>query len=196
MKYSTTIIELISGPGTGKSTTAALIYAFLKMNKESTELAREYVKKWAWEGRTISGPDEYYFVGKQIHEESQYFNKIKFVVTDKPLLMDILYARKYASATIAKGIEESVMSYYRSTLESGHGHLRVFLNRTKPYVPEGRYEDEQTARNMDKQLLDLMKEFCMHYSIINTDIKSILSFVGDLVTLKDESLIQLLAGPN
>ena len=37
------------------------------------ELAREYVKRWAWERRGISPYDQFYFLGKQIREETQRF---------------------------------------------------------------------------------------------------------------------------
>ena len=71
--------------GHRKSTSAAQLFAELKQRHVSTELAREYVKKWAWEGRKISGFDEYYFVGHQIREESLLFGKVDYIVTDKPL---------------------------------------------------------------------------------------------------------------
>ena len=54
----TQIISLHSGPGTGKSTSAAQLFAELKQRHCSVELVREYVKKWAWEGRKISGFDD------------------------------------------------------------------------------------------------------------------------------------------
>jgi len=164
----TKIITLYGGPGVGKSTTSAHIFAELKQRQSSVELVREYVKKWAWQGRKISGYDEFYFVGKQIHEESTLFGKVDYIVTDKPLIMDIYYSQRYASKTIAKGIRAAVTSFYAAAAEDGHQHLHVFLTRSKPYDARGRYEDEATARQMDGEIRDMLIELSYVYTVMPT----------------------------
>jgi len=47
----TRVINLLGGPGVGKSTAAAKLFAKYKDEGKSVELVREYVKDWAWEGR-------------------------------------------------------------------------------------------------------------------------------------------------
>lgn len=172
----TRILTLYGGPGTGKSTTAARVFTMFKELGVSVEMAREYVKRWAWEGRQISGFDEYYFVGKQIREESHLFNKVDYIVSDKPLVMDIYYARKYASPTIAKGIEGAVTSFYQAAAEHGHRHFHLFLRRSKTYDPRGRYEDEQTALAMDGEIRLLLEELRYPYEECDTDDQSVVTY--------------------
>lgn len=50
-EIKTRVITLWGGPGSGKSTMAAEIYARLKRQLCNVEMVREYVKGWAWEGR-------------------------------------------------------------------------------------------------------------------------------------------------
>jgi ABC-type multidrug transport system ATPase subunit len=66
----TTIINLFGGPGSGKSTTAAYLYAGLKNQGVNAELIREYVKDWAYESRTVGVFDQLYFFGKQVRRET------------------------------------------------------------------------------------------------------------------------------
>ncbi len=179
----TKIVTFYSGPGTGKSTSSALLFAWLKMNGHSAELAREYVKKWAWEGRKISGMHEFLFVGKQIDEESRLFDKVDFVVSDKPLLMDIVYSRRYATPTIARGIEAAVRSYLDAVVEAGHQHVHVYLRRSKPYDQRGRYESEDLARAMDLEVLALLRELFIPFEMIATDEDSIKAFGARLVAM-------------
>jgi len=160
---------------------AAALFAELKQRHVSTELAREYVKKWAWEGRKISGFDEYYFVGHQIREESLLFGKVDYIVTDKPLLMDIYYSERYAGPTIARGIRAAVTSYYDACTEAGHKHLHVFLKRSKPYDPRGRFEDEQTARSMDAEIKALLQSLGYDFEEIETSEAAIKAYAGRLL---------------
>ena len=176
----TQIITLYGGPGTGKSTTSAHMFAEMKQRGLSVELVREYVKKWAWQGRKISGYDEYLFVGKQIHEEATLFGKVDYIVTDKPLIMDIYYAERYANPSIARGIRTAVLSYYEAAAKDGHTHKHVFLRRSKPYDARGRYQDETTARSMDDEIRELLISIGFDFTEMSTTPNSIKEFCAAL----------------
>ena len=46
---NTLVINLFSGPGVGKSTTAAMVFAKLKMNGVDCEMALEFAKEKVWD---------------------------------------------------------------------------------------------------------------------------------------------------
>lgn len=149
MTQRTLIVELYAGPSSGKSTYAAALYAQLKQAKVSVELAREYVKRWAWEGRAIGAFDEYYVLGKQIHEESSLLGKVAVVVTDRPVLLSTVYASLYAPPRIAQGIRNAVTSYYDAVAEAGHRRIAVRMKRRGDYDARGRFEDADQAAVVD-----------------------------------------------
>lgn len=149
MKRSSLIVELYAGPSSGKSTFAAALYAQLKEAQVPVELAREYVKRWAWEGRAIGPFDEYYVLGKQIHEESSLLGKVAVIVTDRPVLLSTVYASLYAPARIAQGIRQAVSSYYDAAAEAGHRRIAVRMKRRRDYDPRGRFEDADQAAVVD-----------------------------------------------
>ena len=64
MREKPLVINLYGGPGTGKSTTAAHVFALLKQRDVNAELVREYAKDIVWEGRThlLSGVFPYQLV--------------------------------------------------------------------------------------------------------------------------------------
>jgi hypothetical protein len=147
---TTTIISIYGGPGAGKSTSAAYMYYLFKAAGENVELVREYVKDWAWEGRKINTYDQLYFLGKQIRHESMLFGKVKWLVTDSPIFMNLYYASIYCTPKLSDGIKSAVLGFYQQTLEDGLKHYHVLLQRTNPYVSEGRYQSETEALNIDK----------------------------------------------
>ena len=160
MHDKTTIINLYGGPGSGKSTSAAYLYYLLKAGGENVELVREYVKDWAWEKRTISTYDQIYFLGKQVRRESMLYGKVKWIVTDSPVMMNLYYAQKYCPRDLAEGVRSATLSFYRQAADDHHKHLHIMLTRNKPYVSEGRYQLEAEAKEIDtgvKRLLEDLK---------------------------------------
>jgi hypothetical protein len=158
----TTIINLYGGPGCGKSTSAAYIYYLLKCAGLNAELVREYVKEWAWENRSIGKFDQLYFLGKQSRKESLLYGKADYVVTDSPVLLSVYYAQRYAPENFAAGLKSAAYSFYWLAKEQGHRHIHVNLNRTKPYNPAGRYQNEQEATEIDGFLTELLAEAQAH----------------------------------
>ncbi|WNM70263.1 nicotinamide-nucleotide adenylyltransferase [Myxococcus phage Mx1] len=148
----TKIINLYGGPGTGKSTSAAYLFYKLKQAGFSVELVREYVKNWAWEKRHISIYDQYYFMGKQIRHESLLFGKVDFIVTDCPVNLSRYYAEKYSPPKIRDGVVAAVEGYYAQCAQDGYEHIHVFMERSKPYNPEGRFQTQGEALVMDAEI--------------------------------------------
>lgn len=148
----TTVVSLFGGPGTGKSTSAAYIFSQLKMRGHSAELVAEYAKTWAWQGRKIGPFDQFYLFGKQVHYESRLLGKVDFIVTDCPVAMGQIYARKYCAPAVALVIEDSTAVYLQEVRNVGHKHFNVQLLRSKPYIQAGRFETEADARDVDARV--------------------------------------------
>lgn len=154
------ILNFYGGPGAGKSTSAAMVYAFLKDKGVNAELVREYVKDWAWENRHPKAYDQLYLLGKQVRRESLLYGKVDVIVTDSPIMLGIYYAEKYGPKHVAHAVRESALSFYRQGQEDGHRHVHVMLERVKKYNPAGRFQTEEQAKDIDvalKSLLDGLK---------------------------------------
>lgn len=155
----TQIINLYGGPSTGKSTSAAYLYFMLKSQNKNVELVREYVKDWAWDNRKINTYDQIYFLGKQTRRESMLYEKVDYIVTDSPVMMGSYYADKYCPKLLADGIRAATKAFYDQAEHDGHKHHHVFLKRSKPYNPSGRYQSEDEAKEMDVELREHMSEY-------------------------------------
>jgi hypothetical protein len=148
----TQVINLYGGPGTGKSTSAALLFAMLKMAGKNAELVREYVKEWAWEGRQPGEFDQLYFMGKQIRKESLLYGKVDWIVTDSPVLLGVYYSQEYAPELIAEAVKKTATNFYDHAHRAKVVHHHVFLERSKQYNPAGRYQTEEEAKKIDVSL--------------------------------------------
>jgi deoxyadenosine/deoxycytidine kinase len=150
----TTLINLYGGPGTGKSTNAAKLFAHLKETGINCELVQEYVKQWAWENKTPSILDQFYLFGKQAKKEYSLFNKVDYIITDSPLELCCFYAHKYGPKSLAH-VFDQMLCEYRKLCNISIVH--IFLHRVKSYQPKGRFQTEQEAKIIDQELREYLK---------------------------------------
>ncbi len=134
------IVCLWGGPGTGKSTTCAGVFNILKKAGFNTEMNREYIKEWVWEGRTLNEGDQVYITAKTLKKEAHYIRKgVEFIVTDSPAALTTFYGNIYDKYEREFGACRLIVKQHHQLCKDyGYKIEHYFLVRTKPYQPEGR----------------------------------------------------------
>lgn len=153
---STTVVNLYSGPSSGKSTLAAELFVDLKKQGREVELVTEYVKGWAWQDIGIKGWwDAIYISGKQLRRESILYGRVDVIITDSPLGLGMCYEHYYRPGeTICREFYESVRRQ-----QAAQGiviNLDFHLMRNHAYNPAGRYETEDQARDVDRVIRQMV----------------------------------------
>lgn len=147
--WTTTIINLYGGPGCGKSTLAADVYAHLKRGGASVELVREYVKDWAWRGTSVGRWDQPYLIAKQLRAESALYGKVEFIITDSPILLATVFEARYQPNSY---IGRELAWQIRTEQEAAGSRLRhvdLIVRREHPFEQSGRFEDEAASIEID-----------------------------------------------
>ncbi len=159
----TTIINLYGGPGAGKSTTAAEVFAELKKRGEEVELVREYAKDLVWEGRPMTKNRQFYMFGKQSKRELDLYGKVKYIVTDSPLFLSHIYFnldQLGKKTPVFNNIFLDVINEFKK-VNPKVNERNFLLHRTKKYNPNGRNQTENEANQLD--------EFIKHEFLYNND---------------------------
>lgn len=156
MEENTIIINLIGAPGTGKSTTGAYLFALMKNLKMDVELVTEYAKDLTWEIRHETMRNQLYIFGKQHQRLFRLKNKVKYIVTDSPLLLSEFYSREYGDASV---------NFKNLLLEEVNkfNNINIFLNRVKEYNPKGRNQTEEEANGFSIRIKSLLDELNFKY---------------------------------
>lgn len=144
------LVNLFAGPGAGKSTIAAKVFVMLKEAMIPCELVTEYAKDLCWEGRTPN--NQIHVLGEQHQRFHRLKDKVEVIVTDSPLLLVALYGRFLGMSNTF----ENLVREEHQKLDPLNFYL---LRLKKPYDPNGRWQDEQEAKKLDKQIWYMLQDY-------------------------------------
>jgi hypothetical protein len=137
------VVNLFAGPGAGKSTGAAFLFAYLKLLKVNVELVTEFAKELAWEGdKEFMANNQVYITGQQIRRMNRLIGKVDVIITDSPIELGALYT----DSSLLKDLCYSEGRKWERRLD-------FFVNRVKPYNPSGRNQTLEEAQNLDTKIL-------------------------------------------
>jgi hypothetical protein len=150
----TLLINLFGGPGTGKSTMMARLFSELKFDNIDCEMAPEYAKDLVWEGSdNLLRTQQLHLLGEQHRRINRLNGKVSVAITDCPLINFALFIPPTHQVLNALLNEEA--NVFR--------HVNILLKRVKPYNPNGRYQTEDQAREMDNKLRVILTERGFHF---------------------------------
>jgi nicotinamide riboside kinase len=156
-------ISFYGGPGVGKSTLAAKIYAALNQGG-TAELVREFVKSWAYEGRQLDIFDQVYTFANQLWSEHRLDKAgVKVIVTDSPVLLQCVYA-DLLDSDIAAHLITIAKNYERR-----HQSLNFLVRRTVVYNSMGRYQSASELTALDARIQQCLDEWCLPYHPVCPD---------------------------
>ena len=176
------VVNIIGGPGCGKSSMTASVFSYLKWNDVNCEMALEYAKEVVWAKAENLLRNQLFVFGQQHNRIYHLLDKVEVVITDSPLLLSIIYDTKRNPNLKALVLDEF----------SKYNNVNYLLTRKKKYNPSGRLQTEEEARGIDSELRELLKNYAIpHKEIaglpenaqtIGKDILKLLSLEkGDLI---------------
>lgn len=158
----TTVINILAGPGCGKSTTAADLYVTLSKAGESVELTREPAKLWAWQDQRPRFEDQVLIMGQQFQQEGMLYGKVDYVVNDSGGALSCgFYADYYADyypgcqgqGPTTMHTELALAFYERAAQLYDLKFVTFLLPRKFDYVQGGRFQTEEHSEQIDQAII-------------------------------------------
>ena len=153
------VINLFAGPGVGKSTTAAKVFAELKMKGINCEMALEFAKDKVWEESFRTMDDQIYIFGKQFHRIWRLKDKVDVIICDSPLPISIVYDKENSEA-----FHTLIMEQFNK-----FANVNYYIERSTEYQESGRVQTKEEAEKVDKIVLDVLNKYDIKYKSINID---------------------------
>lgn len=156
---NTLVINLIGGPGSGKSTCASGIFYELKKLGINCEMALEFAKDKVWEESYRTMDDQIYIFGKQFHKIWRLKDKVNVIITDSPLLVSIYYNKDYSNY-----FDKLVLEQYNR-----FNNKLFFIERNDSYQTEGRIQTKEEAEKIDKEIKDILQNNSIDYTSVKNE---------------------------
>lgn len=152
------LVVAYGGPGSGKSTAIAGVFASLKKRGINTELVHEVAKDFVWEGRSVALSHQPYITAKQMFHWDRLGDQVDVVVTDTSTLYALIYGKN-----LLPEFKEWVIADYhnRDTL-----NIYLMRNELRTYQESGRYQNKEQAEACDKQIIAMLGNTGVRYNVV------------------------------
>ena len=173
---NTLVINLFGGPGCGKSTTMARLFADLKSQGMNVEMVSEFAKDLVYELRQETMKDELYIFAKQHHRMFRVNGKVDIIITDRPLLLTNIYVSLYLPKD---EYSINLRKLVRSTFKT-FNNINILLDRTgiEYKGDEARLQSLKESEEIDEMTKDELNVSNEEYYTIQTnDYEKILEVV-------------------
>lgn len=177
-KRKTIVVNLLGGPGCGKSTIRAGVFYFLKCSGLPCEEAIEYAKGKVYEGSDPVLKNQIYVFGKQHHITFRSMKHVDVIISESPLLLSIVYD------IITNG--KDVNSSFRKMVIEEHDkfdNMNYVLTRPndRPYQEFGRTQTKDQAKGVDKLVMDVLEENKIDYTVLPSTHDTVMKIVEDVL---------------
>lgn len=173
---NTLFVNLITGPGVGKSTTSTGVYSKLKQAGYNAEYVSEFAKDKTWESEDHPALFcQPYIAGKQFWRQFRVNGKVDVAITDTSLLLSLIYQTFGSTPSFNKAIVEQYNLFT---------NLPILLARdpSRPYNPKGRRQSKEEAEELDRRILEMLKENSIPFQVVQmTDNDAVQFEIVDMV---------------
>jgi RecA/RadA recombinase len=153
---NTIVINLFGEPGAGKSTAAMDITARLKRKGINAEYVSEFAKDKVYENNGEVFKHQEYLFGKQSFKMGRVRDKVQVMVVDSPLILSIIYNN---DEKLGHDFDETVWNMFNS-----YANRNYLLTRKHTYENEGRFQNEEEALEVRKQIINALDTMNITYN--------------------------------
>lgn len=142
-------INLFSGPGVGKSTTAAGLFHKMKTNNMKVEYVQEYAKDLTYGKDFVKLSDQLLLLGKQHHRMFRLKDQVDYAIHDSSFIIGMVYADE--KLIPLEEFENLLIALYHR-----YEHINILLKRNKDieYQEYGRNQSLDQAIQKDEEIKD------------------------------------------
>jgi hypothetical protein len=160
----TKIVNLMGGPGIGKSGIAAGVLYELKKRHISCDAPYEFPKVLAWDENHSAIKDQLYVIANQHRGIVKSWGKVDYIILDSPILLSLIYksyykGTEYPSTLYTESFDKMVLDIHLQ-----YNNINILLKRGNGIHNEKeRYQNLEQSIDLDNRIKNMMDENKLEY---------------------------------
>jgi len=150
-------LNILGGPCSGKSTSAAGLYYKMKMAHMKCELVGEYAKDLVYSDRTQMLTDNQEMIFAEQHYRLHILkDKVDWAITDTSLLLGLVYP----PAWYPQSFKPFVLDMYHA-----YENVNVYISRPEHFQQYGRNHNEDESKELDNSVINMLDLYNIEYTV-------------------------------
>ena len=153
------IVNLFSGPGSGKTSIASGLMYELKKKHISCDAPYEFPKLLAWDDNQSAIKDQLYVIANQHRGIVHSYGKVDYIVLDSPILLSLVYKNYYDENAYPSVLYNESFDKMILGIHSHYDNLNIVLKRgVGVYNNKERFQQLNSSLELDiliKNMLDI-----------------------------------------
>lgn len=172
------VINLYSGPGVGKSTSAAGLFHYMKTQNQNVELVTEVAKDYVWsEHFKMLESYQLEIFAEQNHRLERLRGKVDWAIVDSPLLLSHVFCPEQYYQSFHELVDEVYASY---------NNVNIIIQRDmSQFDSSGRVHTKEQSEQITDQLRKLLEERNFNYYTVYIDQGSPVEQIMDIINTLD-----------
>ncbi len=176
--YPTKVINIIGGPACDKSLFSAGIILHLHLHHKTVEQIPDHAKSLVWRRDFDALKNQYQIAQQQFQMLELLDGQVQYLVNECSLPQLLYYNAHYPDniCDVAK-TRAQILQWYGQ-----HDNINLLVERgDRPYVPIGRFQDEEGARAVDREIRVLLDQEHIAHTLVRADPDAIRAFADSLM---------------
>ena len=150
------VINIFAGPGAGKSTTVAGVFAELKKSHINCEIAPEFPKELVWEKRYVALKHQPFVLGQHHHQLATLSGQTDVIICDGPILSTLYYNQPEFTDNPVYSLNQVALD-----LAAQFDNTNYFITRSDDakYQTHGRNRSREKSIESDTDIIKVLTRF-------------------------------------
>jgi len=154
-------LNILSGPSSGKSTSAAGLYYKMKMAHIKCELVTEFAKDLVYSDRIQMLTDNQEMIfAEQNYRLHILKDKVDWAITDTSLLLGLVYPPDW----YPQSFKPFVLDIYNT-----YNNVNVYIKRPDSFQQYGRAHDHEQSKQLDDLVINMLQEYDIPYTVFEAN---------------------------
>lgn len=177
-RYPTKVVNIIGGPGCGKSLFSAAIMLHLHQHGKTVEQVPDHARALVLRQAFDALRNQYQVALTQFRMLELLHGRVQYLLNENALPQMLYYNACYADNVCEVARTHAQILRWHAL----HDTINVLVERgDRPYVQAGRLQDAEGARAVDRELRMLLDREHIAHTIVRADLDAIRVFADSLM---------------